>query len=181
MLIELIYDKYEGNIQLHKPFDCNAIDIALDESLKNIGYISHCKSCLHRQTTKGLASAIEETCPVCGEKLIHAGPLWLGPIQNKEFIEEMIDETNYKKINTEKQALKLLNSCLLEADAPATFFDVHSICKSLKVSAPKLDLIFEKIKNKGFSAVKTHYNPLGIKTDANIDDIKKILLEFSKD
>lgn len=152
-----------------------------DESLKNIGYISHCKSCLHRHTTKGLASAIEETCPVCGEKLIHAGPLWLGPIQNKEFIEEMIDETNYKKINTEKQALKLLNSCLLEADAPATFFDVHSICKSLKVSAPKLDLIFEEIKKKGFSAVKTHYNPLGIKTDANIDDMKKILLEFSKD
>lgn len=36
MIIELICDKYEGNIQLHKPFECKAIDIALDESLKNI-------------------------------------------------------------------------------------------------------------------------------------------------
>ena len=152
-----------------------------DETLKNIGYISHCRNCLHRQTKKGLASAIEENCPVCGEKLVHAGPLWLGNIQDKEFIQKMIDESENKKINTEKQALKLLNSCLQEADAPATFFDIHSICKSLKISAPKLDLIFDELKNKGFIAIKTHYNPLGIKTDANISDLKKILVGLSND
>ena len=152
-----------------------------DETLKNIGYISHCRNCLHRQTKKGLASAIEENCPVCGEKLVHAGPLWLGNIQDKEFIQKMIDESENKKINTKKQALKLLNSCLHEADAPATFFDIHSICKSLKISAPKLDLIFDELKNKGFIAIKTHYNPLGIKTDANIGDLKKILVGLSND
>ena len=150
-----------------------------DESLKNIGYISHCPNCLHRQTSKGLASAIEEICPVCGEKLVHAGPLWLGNIQNKEFIQKMIDESEHKKINTEKQALKLLNSCLNEAGAPATFFDVHAVCKSLKMSAPKLDLIFDEMKNRGFIAIKTHYNPIGIKTDANIEDLKKILLDLT--
>ena len=152
-----------------------------DESLKNIGYISHCKNCLHRQTTNGLASPLEETCPVCGEKLIHAGPLWLGNIQNKEFIQSMINEIENKKINTEKQALKLLNSCLQESDAPATFFDVHAICKSLKISAPKLDLIFDEIKNNGFKAIKTHYNPIGIKTDANIKDLEKIIMKISNE
>ena len=152
-----------------------------DETLKNIGYISHCRNCLHRQTKKGLASAFEDNCPVCGEKLVHAGPLWLGNIQDKEFIQKMIDESENKKINTEKQALKLLNSCLHEADAPATFFDIHSICKSLKISAPKLDLIFDELKNKGFIAIKTHYNPLGIKTDANILDLQKVLFELSND
>ena len=152
-----------------------------DETLKNIGYISHCKNCLHRQTSLGLASSIEDICPVCGEKLIHAGPLWLGNIQDSEFIEKMIEEVNYKKINTEKQALKLLNSCLLEADAPATFYDVHKICKSLKASAPKLDLIFDAIKKEGFIAIKTHYNPLGIKSDANIKDIQNVILKLSED
>ena len=150
-----------------------------DESLKNMGYISHCPNCLHRQTSRGLASAIEETCPVCGEKLVHAGPLWLGDIQNKEFIQKMIDESEHKKINTEKQALKLLNSCLQEADAPATFFDIHAVCKSLKISAPKLDLIFNEMKSQGFIAIKTHYNPIGIKTDANIKDLEKILLDLT--
>ena len=122
---------------------------------------------------------MESTCPICGEKLIHAGPLWLGPIQNKEFIEKMICESENKKINSEKQALKLLNSCLIESEAPVTFFDVHSICKSLKISAPKLDLVFDALKNKGFYAVKTHYNPLGIKTNATIADIEKILIALT--
>ena len=149
-----------------------------DESLKNIGYISHCKHCLHRQTSKGIASPIEETCPVCGEKLIHAGPLWLGSLQDAEFIQKMIDETENKKINSEKKALKLLNSCLEEADAPATFYEIHKICKSLTISAPKLDRIFDEIKKDGFIAVKTHYNPLGIKSDATIEDIKEVLLKL---
>ena len=149
-----------------------------DKSLKNIGYISHCKNCLHRQTTNGLASSIEEVCPFCGEKLVHAGPLWLGNIQDGEFIQKMIDECEHKKINTEKEALKLLNKCLIESEAPATFFDVHSICKSLKISAPKFDSIIDAIKEEGFTAIKTHYNPLGIKSDATIDDIKKILLNL---
>ena len=151
-----------------------------DESLKNMGYISHCRKCLHRQTSNGLASPIEDVCPVCGEKLVHAGPLWLGKIQDADFIQKMIDESENKKINSEKQALKLLNSCLLEADAPATFYDVHTICKSLKISAPKLDLIFDAIKNEGYVAIKTHYNPLGIKTNANIKTIQDILIRFNE-
>lgn len=151
-----------------------------DKSLTNIGYISHCKTCLHRQTSEGLASPIDDICPVCGEKMVHAGPLWLGELQDKEFIEKMILQSEHKKINTKKEALKLLNSCLLEANSPPTFFDVHKICKSLKVSAPKLDLIFDELKKEGYIAVKTHYNPLGIKTDAPLKIIKQILIELSQ-
>ena len=101
-------------------------------------------------------------------------------VRRYSFIEKMIEQTEHKKINTEKEALKLLNSCLLEANAPATFFDVHAICKSLKISAPKLDLIFDEIRKEGFVAIKTHYNPLGIKTDANIKDMQKILVKLNE-
>lgn len=150
-----------------------------DESLKNIGYISHCKHCLHRQTSTGLASPIDEVCPVCGEKLVHAGPLWLGKIQDGEFIQKMIDEADNKKINSEKEALKLLNKCLVESDAPATFYDVHSICKSLKISAPKFELILNELEKEGFKALRTHYNPIGIKSDAGIESMKNILIKLN--
>ena len=90
----------------------------------------------------------------------------------------MIEETENKKINKEKEALKLLNSCLNEANAPATFYDVHKICKSMKISAPKLDLIFDEIEKNGHIAIKTHYNPLGIKSDASIKNIRHILLSL---
>ena len=92
----------------------------------------------------------------------------------------MINETENKKINTKKEALKLLSLCLEESNGPATFYDAHAICKSLKISAPKLDLIFDKLKNEGYLTTKTHYNPLGIKCDAKINEIKNILNNLSK-
>ena len=151
-----------------------------DETLKNIGYISHCRECLYRQTTKGLAASTPDICPECGEKLIHAGPLWLGNIQNKEFITKMIAESENKKLNTKEKLLKLLNSCLTEADSPATFYDVHAICRSLKISAPKLDLILDNINDLGFEAKKTHFQPTGIKTNAPLTEIKNILKKLNK-
>ena len=121
-----------------------------DECLKNIGYISHCKHCLYREENKGLATSTPNICPECGEKLIQAGPLWLGEIQNEEFISKMIVESENKKLNTKEDVLKLLESCRIEAKSPATFYDVHKICKILKISAPKLDLVFGNLEKEGF-------------------------------
>ena len=153
---------------------------ATDESLENIGYISHCKECLYRETKKGIGTSLNDTCPECGEKLIHAGPLWLGQIQDKSFISEMIEELNEKTLNTKEQILKLLNSCLAEADGEITFYDVHTLCRVLKISAPKFDLIIEKIKEKGYPVVKTHYSPLGIKTNMPITEIKELIQSLTK-
>ena len=150
-----------------------------DECLKNIGYISHCKHCLYREENKGLATSTPNICPECGEKLIQAGPLWLGEIQNEEFISKMIAESENKKLNTKKDVLKLLESCSIEAKSPATFYDVQKICKILKISAPKLDLVFGNLEKEGFEAVKTHFNPLGIKTNAPLKKIKEIIKTLS--
>lgn len=151
---------------------------ATDESLENIGYVSHCKHCLYRETRKGMAASLNDCCPECGEKMIHAGPLWLGPIQDKEFIGEMIEELENKTLNTKDQILKLLNSCLEEADAETTFYDIHTLCRVLKISAPKFDLIIEKIRERGYDVVKTHYSPLGIKTDMPISEIKEVIVDL---
>ena len=150
-----------------------------DECLKNIGYISHCKHCLYREENKGLATSTPDICPECGEKLIQAGPLWLGEIQNEEFISKMIEKSENKKLNTKEDVLKLLESCRIEAKSPATFYDVHKICKILKISAPKLDLVFDCLEKEGFEAVKTHFNPLGIKTNAPLKKIKEIIKTLS--
>ena len=150
-----------------------------DECLKNIGYISHCKHCLYREENKGLATSTPNICPECGEKLIQAGPLWLGEIQNEEFISKMIVESENKKLNTKEDVLKLLESCRIEAKSPATFYDVHKICKILKISAPKLDLVFGNLEKEGFEAVKTHFHPLGIKTNAPLKKIKEIIKTLS--
>ena len=153
---------------------------ATDESLKNIGYIAHCKHCLYRSEHKGLASSIPEFCPECGEKLIVAGPMWLGPVQNEEFIDSMIEIAEEKDLNQKEKVLKLLNSCKIEANAPSTFYDIHKVCRALKISAPKFDMVFDKLKEGGFIAVKTHYSPLGIKTNASNKELMDIIQELSE-
>ena len=135
---------------------------ATDESLKNIGYIAHCNHCLYRAEFKGLASSIPDTCPECGEKLITAGP-------------KIADE---KELNQKEKVLKLLNSCKIEANAPSTFYDIHKVCRALKISAPKFDKVFDKLEEEGFIAVKTHYSPLGIKTNASNKELMKIVREI---
>ena len=154
----------------------NTIDYDLDNHTETGSfYFAHCKNCLHRSSFKGLATAIPEFCPECGEKLISAGPMWLGPIQNEEFIDSMIEIAEEKELNTKKKVLKLLNSCKIEANAPETFYEIHKVCRALKISAPKLDKVFETLEEKGFFAVKTHYSPLGIKTNATNKELEEIV------
>lgn len=153
---------------------------ATDESLNNIGYISHCKECLYRETNSGMATSIPEYCPECGSKLIQAGPMWLGKIQDSEFIREMIAESENKKLNSNKDVIKLLESCLNEAESKPTFYDIHVLCRNLKISAPKLDLIIEEIENKGYDVVKTHYNPLGLKTEIPLKELKEIIIDLAE-
>ncbi|KZX10692.1 tRNA (guanine(10)-N(2))-dimethyltransferase [Methanobrevibacter curvatus] len=155
---------------------------ATDDSLKkNIGHISHCPQCLYRVTSVGLTSPVEELCPICGEKMKMAGPLWIGKLGEREFIEDMISEIDNKSLNTEKQILKLLNISLDEVDAPTTFYDIHKISKNLKISAPKQDKVIEAIKDKGYISVGTHFNLLGIKTDIDINGLKEIVKNLSID
>lgn len=183
------YKKYIEDIKLSHSSEhymrlyikINKGSAATDESLaKNIGHIVHCKKCLYRKAITGLTSYIPEVCPVCGEKMAVTGPLWIGKLQNREFIANMIskldeDNPNKKQLNTEKKVLKLLKSCLEEFDAPITFYDIHVICKNLKISAPKLDKVIDSLEKEGFLAVKTHFSPIGIKSDIGIDELKYII------
>lgn len=151
-----------------------------DESLENIGYIAYCPKCLHRQVFTGMAPQIPLKCPDCGESWKVAGPLWCGKIQNKEFIEGMISLIPELNINTELKALKLLEKCRDEANSPPTFYDIHAICRKLKISAPPIDKVISNIEMEGYLISKTHYNPNGVKTDAPLALIEKIILSLFK-
>lgn len=151
-----------------------------DRTLREeMGFIAHCKKCLHRQVYPTLAPAIPEYCPVCGEKLSIGGPLWIGKIQNKEFIEGMLNEIPNKKVNTLAKIEQLLQSCYNEADAPITHYEIHQISKKLGISAPKLLKVLENLEKEDHIAVRTHFNPLGIKTDASLKKLENIILKLS--
>ncbi|MGZ7117782.1 MAG: tRNA (guanine(10)-N(2))-dimethyltransferase [Methanobacterium sp.] len=149
-----------------------------DNSLKNIGYILNCNNCLNREIIRGITPQINRTCPFCGEKFKIAGPLWCDKIEDGDFIKVMLENIEKTKINQENKALKLLNLAYNEANAPATYYDLHEICRNLKISAPKLKEVLDSLKENGYFASRTHFKPTGIKTDAPVDEIKKIVLSL---
>ena len=102
------------------------------------------------------------------------GPLWLGRLQNRIIIQEMISVLFEKKLRTRNYVWKLLNLLEEEADAPLFFYSTNNLASYFKKSPPKMNLIFEKLKSKGFEITKTHFGDNCFKTNAPVSEIKKI-------
>ncbi len=149
-----------------------------DESLKSLGYIAHCKNCLNRIVIRGLAPIIPENCPVCEGALNVGGPLWCGEMYSPDFVSSMINSVQHLTLNTEEKALKLLNTCLNEANAPVGYYEIHKVCKNLKTSAPPIMDVMNLLKEKGYFVSRTHFSPTSIKTDSGIVELKKIILSL---
>ena len=145
-----------------------------DEVLIKQGYVSHCGACGRRVLSFGLTTELPNTCK-CGEKLEHAGPMWLGPLMDKGFIQLVISDLASRNFKLGQRALVLLNRCVEEADGPPMFYDVHEIAKRAGLSPPKLDKIIARLREHGRFASRTHFSGTGLRTDASMDELHHAL------
>ncbi|MHA1271618.1 MAG: tRNA (guanine(10)-N(2))-dimethyltransferase [Candidatus Helarchaeota archaeon] len=147
-----------------------------NRNLERIGFISHCFSCGMRWVNKGLVYKDNSECPICkGMDIKIAGPLWVGNLHNNDFLSRTLQVSKTFEFKTKKEIISLLSTLLLEADGQPTYYDIHLICKRLKVSPPKIDLIIKKLKDLKYIVSRTHFSPTSIKTNANIKIISELL------
>lgn len=151
-----------------------------DNSLQDMGYIAHCPSCLNRKVHYGLAPLIDPRCPHCDHLMRVAGPMWCGNIQDPDFISGMMDKSEKLVLNQRKDAIKLLELCKLESTAPPTFYDIHTICSKLKISAPPMISLLEGLRMEGHISSPTHFTPTGIKTTAPLEVVEKLIESLVK-
>ena len=149
---------------------------AADGVLTNQGYVSHCRACGRRSLISGLVPELPHKCE-CGEKLEHAGPLWLGRLGDKEFIGRMIADLARRNFRLGQQELTLLSLCFEETDGPPAFYDAHELAGRVGVSSPKIIELIGKLRGRGCFASRTHFSGTGFRTDAPIDEIIKIFRE----
>jgi tRNA (guanine26-N2/guanine27-N2)-dimethyltransferase len=136
---------------------------------ENIGYILNCKNCGNRHAIK----EARYECDMCKSKADLAGPLWIGSLYDKAFVNEMV--SNEKTLQVDKSCKKILEKCMGESDMPPTYFTIDEIAH-MKRSAPiSLAKTIEKIQKAGFKATVTSLNPAAFKTDAPIDEILYII------
>ncbi len=99
------------------------------------------------------------------------GSLYLGKIKDSKFCKEVLKDLQKRKFKMRKEEEKLLKLIISEVDVPF-YFDLHRLREK---QLPKMDEVIKKLKSKGFKASRTHFCLTGIKTDANLKELKKIL------
>ncbi len=148
-----------------------------DESIKRLGFIAHCFSCSHRfafSYADMLDLNVENTCSLCGKKMRIAGPLYIHPIKDKGFCEEVHAELAKRRLGKKREALKIVNTCIQELEIPF-YYEHHALCKALKIPPPSIPSLLDALRSNGFSASRTHFSDTAIKTDTRIDELKRIV------
>ncbi|MCQ1535339.1 tRNA (guanine(26)-N(2))-dimethyltransferase [Methanosarcina sp. KYL-1] len=145
-----------------------------DRTLKSMGFFVHCPKCGFRAPVYGLAPHIARECPACGGITQVAGPLWLGPLRETGFCDEVLAELESRPLNTKEKAQKLVTFCRDELDIPM-FYDQHVICKELGASATGIEILIEALRARGYEASRTHFSGTSFKTDAPLAEIKEII------
>lgn len=135
---------------------------------ENIGYILHCKTCGNRK----MINVIENSCDVCNGKIDVAGPLWIGQLFEKQFLEKMKAQISNHIVD--KNCEKIISKSILESEKPGTYFTLDEIASKMKVSPLRLDKAISKLESTGFVASPTSLNPTGFRTNARLDKILEI-------
>lgn len=137
---------------------------------ENLGYIHHCYNCGNR----GISINDKIKCDVCNKDQNFAGPLWIGNIFEKKFVNGMLEQI--KNHTIDKNCEKILQKCLLESELPGTYFTLDEIASRMNTSPLSLQNAIKKLKDSGFDASPTSFDPTGFRTSAKID---KIMQNFS--
>ncbi len=135
---------------------------------EDVGYILHCMNCGHRK----MQPEKEFCCEICNSKLQSAGPLWIGDIYDRSFVEKML--VSQKKFLVDKSCEKTLLKCQNEANMPGTYFTLDEIARKKQCAPFPLSKVIEKLQENGFRSSQTSLNSSGFRTDAPIDKILQI-------
>lgn len=146
-----------------------------NEAIEKIGFIHHCHHCLNREWLCGFVNTGKLECSICGGGMSIAGPLWLGELSDLEFCGKMQEEA-VSRPGFEK-ALKLIKEVTGENGMPPTYYVLDKISEKIGTSSPRKDDVIRRLKEEGYQAASTHFNPKGVKSNAPIGFVEKIIRE----
>jgi len=109
-----------------------------------------------------------------GDEMI--GPVYLGPIEDKKFCEDVRKEIEKRKFKQGDREIKLLKTIAAEADMPAFYYDIHKMAKREKKLVVGFNTIIESLRKQGYKASRTHFCETGIKTNAPAEKIIEMLI-----
>jgi len=86
-------------------------------------------------------------------------------------------EVKHKVLKQREKIVKTLDFIIEESNAPATYYVLDKICDKMALPVPSTRKIVKTLKEKGFEATATHFNPKGIRTNAKAAMLIEIVEE----
>ncbi|MFH1450535.1 MAG: hypothetical protein ABIF92_00960, partial [archaeon] len=86
----------------------------------------------------------------------HAGPLWIGKIQDKAFVGKLVKGLSSQgHRGTDAKLTKILETIYQEANGKPLFYTTRELVKG---EQPKLEVLLKK-----FKATRTHFKPQAVR------------------
>ena len=133
-----------------------------DKSLARLGYLW--------QDGNGRSTYEEGFLP---EKPGAAGPMWLGPLKDEGFSKELDKELKGFE-PAHKKTAEFTRTLIEELDVPF-HYDTHALARRNGLEVRKVSVIIERLRERGYSATRTHFSPTAIKTDAPFEEVLEAL------
>ncbi len=137
---------------------------------EGLGYVNYCPKCLWRRTDKEPINK----CEFCGSKTKVIGKVWIGQIEDLAFIQKCWENISHIEwLKTGDKVKKLL--FLLKNESLPLYYDLHKICQNHGLKIPKFKTLQQALIDKGYAVERTHFSCQGIKTDAPLKILIKII------
>lgn len=131
-------------------------------------------------------------CGLCGRRMCIYGPFWNGAMQDKEFIRTVLasidqahveDRTRGNKENLLKseqvdRRMHGMLSMVEEEENTFLYYKLSGISSILSLPSPPLVKIISVLLTNGYKVSQTHCKSNSIKTDAPIEVVYKVVIEY---
>ena len=84
------------------------------------------------------------------------------------------DFSYFQSYSTIQKKLELWRG---EAGFEPFFYRTDLLSSQLKRPQPRMERLFQRLKDEGFLASRTHFDPYGIKTDAKYEDVVRMFAD----
>jgi tRNA (guanine26-N2/guanine27-N2)-dimethyltransferase len=143
---------------------------AANSSLADVGYLTYCPYCLFRSETHSI-SEVRSKCLNCGALAQTGGPFWLGPLWDRETVENMIRHTPLMDSSRLSEIQKLLAHVQEEINGTKFYYTTGALASIYNVKPASLALLIQSLRASEYEASRTHFNPTGFRTNASLQTI----------
>ncbi|MFW9961659.1 MAG: hypothetical protein ACFFDV_11610 [Candidatus Thorarchaeota archaeon] len=153
---------------------------------ENLGKIRFCEGCMQTQTVPVVlnydGNDFEHALPNCKGHIRMAGPLWIGDLFKIKQLKDAQEIFNQDDASYYHGRVSRILDEMIEENAliDIPFIDLHALCDLHNLTPPKNSEIAEYLNNVGYRAVRTHFRPTAIRTNAPIVEVVSAIRNLMK-